>query len=143
MLANELPPSQNVYRTFRPRCEQGKFESMHDRLRTQWRERERREASPKAAAPDAQSTRSAPQRGESSHNVGKKLEGRERHVVVDTLGLWFAVSVTAASVQDRYGARPVIASIMAEYPGIETLLVDPGDTGQCAQTISRCPRERR
>ena len=138
MLPNEFPRWQNVYRTFRRWGEQGKFEQMHDRLRAQWREREGRAAEPTAAVLDAQSTRISPQGGQSGYDAGKKVKGRKRHLVVDTLGLVLAVSVTAASVQDRDGAHPVVASAMAKYPGIETLYVDAGYAGQCAQTVSQC-----
>lgn len=138
MLPKHFPPWQNVYRTFRRWTEQGKFERMHDRLRAQWREREGREASPTAAVLDAQSTRSSPQGGVTGYDAGKKVKGRKRHLVVDTLGLLLAVSVTAASVQDRDGAHPVIAATMTKYPSVETLFADSGYAGQCAQTVSQC-----
>lgn len=63
--------------------------------------------------------------------------GRKRHLVVDTLGLVLAVSVTAASVQDRDGAHPVMATTITKYPSIATLFVDSGYAGQCAQTITQ------
>jgi len=115
MLPKEFPPWQNVYRTFRRWSEQGKFEQMHDRLRAQWREREGRDPMPSAAILDAQSTRHSPQGGTSGYDAGKKVKGRKRHVLVDTLGLILAVSVTAASVQDRDGAHPVMANGMEKF----------------------------
>lgn len=54
------------------------------------------------------------------------------------LGLVLAVSITAASVQDREGAHPVMAHAMAKYPSIERLFVDSAYAGQCAQTVSQC-----
>lgn len=111
---------------------------MHDRLREQWRERQARSDEPTAAVLDAQSTRISPQGGDSGFDAGKKVKGRKRHFIVDTLGLLLAVSVTAASVQDRDGAHPVVANAMAKYPTIETLFVDSAYAGQCAQTISQC-----
>lgn len=138
MLPTHFPRWQNVYRTFRRWGEQGKFEQMHDRLREQWRERQARSDEPTAAVLDAQSTRISPQGGDSGFDAGKKVKGRKRHFIVDTLGLLLAVSVTAASVQDRDGAHPVVASAMAKYPTIETLFVDSAYAGQCAQTISQC-----
>ena len=138
MLPKEFPPWQNVYRTFRRWSEQGKFEQMHDRLRGQWRAREGRSVEPSAAVLDAQSTRGSPQGGESGYDAGKKVKGRKRHLVVDTLGLVLAVSVTAASVQDRDGAHPVMAATMAKYPGVERVFVDSGYAGRCAQTLSQC-----
>lgn len=138
MLPKEFPAWQNVYRTFRRWTAQGKFEQMHDRLRAQWREREGREASPTAAILDAQSTRGSPQGGDSGYDAGKKIKGRKRHLVVDTLGLVLAVSVTAASVQDRDGAHPVVSTTMSKYPSIQRLYVDSGYAGNCAQTVSQC-----
>jgi len=137
MLPREFPPWQNVYRTFRRWSAQGKFEQMHDRLRAQWREREQRTGEPSAAVLDAQSTRSSPQGGDHGYDAGKKVKGRKRHLVVDTLGLLLAVSVTAASVQDRDGAHPVMASAVTKYPSLETLFVDAGYAGRCAQTLSQ------
>nr|WP_299246513.1 IS5 family transposase [uncultured Halomonas sp.] len=135
MLPTDFPPWQNVYRTFRRWSEQGKFERMHDRLRAQWRAREGRDAMPSAAVLDAQSTRHSPQGGTSGYDAGKKVKGRKRHVLVDTLGLILAVSVTAASVQDRDGAHPVMANGIEKYAGIATVFVDTGYAGRCAQTI--------
>ena len=93
---------------------------------------------PTAAVLDAQSTRLSPQGGERGYDAGKKVKGRKRHLVVDTLGLLLAVSVTAASVQGSDGAYPVVASTMAKYLSVETLFVDSGYAGQCAQTVSQC-----
>lgn len=137
MLPVDFPRWQNVYRTFRRWSEQGKFELMHDRLRAQWRERARRNDEPTAAVLDSQSTRSSPQGGDSGFDAGKKVKGRKRHLVVDTLGLLLAVSVTAASVQDRDGAYPVVSKMMAKHPTIETLFVDSAYAGGCAQLISQ------
>ena len=137
MLPKAFPPWQNVYATFRRWSAQGRFEQMHDRLRAQWRERERRAEEPTAAVLDSQSTRGSPQGGDNGFDAGKKVKGRKRHLVVDTLGMLLAVSVTAASVQDRDGAHPVMAATMAKYPGVETVFVDSGYAGRCAQTISQ------
>jgi hypothetical protein len=60
---------------------------------------------PTAAVIDAQSNRSSPQGGESGFDAGKKVKGRKRNLVVDTMGSVIALTVTAASVQDRDAAR--------------------------------------
>ncbi len=136
MLPKDFPAWQNVYRTFRRWSQQGKFEQMHDRLCAQWREREGRTQMPSAAVLDAQSTRSSPQGGTSGYDAGKKVKGRKRHVLVDTLGLILAVSVTAASVQDRDGAHPVMANGMEKYAGISRIFVDAGYAGRGDSVIS-------
>lgn len=134
-LPKDFPHWQNVYRTFRRWSAQGKFEQMHDRLRAHWRARAGRDNAPSAAVLDAQSTRHSPQGGESGYDAGKKVKGRKRHVLVDTLGLVLAVSVTAASVQDRDGAHPVMATGVDKYPALGTVFADNAYAGRCAQTI--------
>lgn len=116
MLPKEFPAWQNVYRTFRRWSSQGSSNrcmTAGARVRGV-RKHPRRWCS----------MRSSPQGGAQGYDAGKKVKGRKRHLVVDTLGLLLAVSVTAASVQDRDGAHPVVAATMAKYPHIETLFVD-------------------
>lgn len=132
MLPREFPPWKNVYRTFRRWAAEGRFEAMHDRLRNQWREREGRSPGPTAAVLDAESTRSSPQDGPAGFDAGKKVKGRKRNLVVDTLGLLLAVTVTAANVQDRDGAPQPVEQATAKYPGLQSLFVDNGYAGQCA-----------
>jgi len=57
--------------------------------------------------------------------------------VVDTLDLLLAVSVTAASVQDRAGAHPVGADAVTKYPTLQTVFADNGYAGRCAQTLTQ------
>ncbi|WP_366548330.1 transposase, partial [Pseudomonas amygdali] len=82
----------------------------------QWREREDRADSPSAAILDSQSTRSSPQGGDSGYDAGKKVKGRKRSLIVDTLGLLLAVSISAASVQDRDAADDAVAYSKEKYP---------------------------
>ena len=65
----------------------------------------------------------------SGYDAGKKIKGRKRHVLVDTLGLIIAVVVTAASVQDRDGAKLVFA-VAAGQPCLETVYADTGYSGK-------------
>jgi putative transposase len=108
---------------------------MQDQLRQQWRERRGRHAQPSAAVLDSQSTRGSPQGGGSGFEGAKKLKGRKRHILVDTLGLLLAVSVTAASVTDRDGATGVVAQACAKLPSLKTLFVDGAYSGQCARAL--------
>ncbi|NYL98715.1 transposase, partial [Salmonella enterica subsp. enterica serovar Typhimurium] len=63
---------------------------------------------PSATVIDAQSTRASPQGGESGFDAGKKVKGRKRHLIVDTLGVLVAITITAANVQDRDAAAAVV-----------------------------------
>ncbi len=103
---------------------------MHYRLRAQWREREERAYSPSAAILDSQSTRSSPQGGSSGYDAGKKVKGRKRSLIVDTLGLLLAVSISAASMQDRDAADDAVSYSKEKYPSLGTLYVDSAYAGK-------------
>jgi transposase len=135
LLPKTFPPWQATYMSFKRWAAAGVFETMHDRLRQQWRDRMGRAPEPTAAIIDAQSTRSTAQGGNTGFDAGKKVKGRKRHLVVDTLGLLLAVTVTAASVQDRDAAAQVVAHACAKVPGLKKLYTDAAYGGQCAQTI--------
>jgi transposase len=60
-----------------------------------------------------------------------------RPLVVDTLGVRLAVTITAASVQDRDGAAPVVAQARTQTPGLKKLYADAADGGQCALTLEK------
>ena len=72
------------------------------------RRREGRKASPSAAVIDSQTVKTTEVGGERGYDAGKKINGRKRHVVVETLGLVLAVVVHAANVQDYDGAVLVL-----------------------------------
>ena len=75
------------------------------------------------------------QGGNTGFDAGKKVKGRKRHLVVDTLGLLLAVTITAASVQDRDAAAEVVAQACAKVPGLKKLYTDAAYGGKCAQAI--------
>ena len=116
LLPTSLPARPAVYKSFSRWALKGVFEVMQDRLRAQWRERLQRDPLPSAAVLDSQSTRISPQGGECGFDAGKKVKGRKRHLVVDTLGLLLAVTAASASVQDRDGAVAVVAQACAKLP---------------------------
>lgn len=138
LAAQEFSPWRGVYRAFSRWAAAGTFKARHDRLRQQWRDRIGRNPEPTAALIDAQSTRSTAQGGMSGFDAGKKVKGRKRHLVVDTLGLLLAVTVTSAAVQDRDAAALVVAhQAMAKVPGLRKLCTDAAYGGQCAQAIEK------
>jgi transposase len=132
MLPQGFPHWDKVCKTFRRWSLQGKFGQMHDRLRSQWRQREERDANPTAAVLDAQSTRHSPQGGEDGYDAGKKVKGRKRSLIVDTLGLLLAVCVTSAGLQDRDAAQSAVSYATNKYPSVRTTFVDGGYAGQWA-----------
>jgi putative transposase len=135
MLPKDFPPWQAVYRTFRRWLARGLFETMYDELRALWRSRQRRAPDPTGAILDSQSVKTSTQGGPKGYDAGKKVKGRKRHLVTDTLGLLIAVLVTVASTQDRDAAMPAIDLAKAKVPGIRKLYVDGGYAGEATQKL--------
>ncbi len=63
------------------------------------------------------------------------MSGRKRHIVVDTLGLLLAVVVHAASLQDRDGAKLVLAKLVGRFPRLELIWADGGYAGQLVEWV--------
>ena len=135
LLPKTFPPWQATYMSFKRWAAAGVFEAMHDRLRQQWRDRIGKAPEPTAAIIDAQSTRSTAQGGNTGFDAGKKVKGRKRHLVTDTLGLLLAVVITAASVQDRDAGAHVVGRAKTKCPTLQTVFVDSGYAGKCQQEI--------
>lgn len=129
MLPKDFPSWQAVYKTFRRWLARGLFEALYDELRKLWRTRQRRAGDPTAAVLDSQSVKTSPQGGPKGYDAGKKVKGRKRNLVTDTLGLLLAVLVTPASTQDRDAAIPVMDLAMAKVPGLKHLFVDAAYAG--------------
>jgi putative transposase len=105
---------------------------MHDQLREQVRQLAGRTPVPTAAIIDSQSVRAAEEVARSSrgYDAGKRVGGRKRHIAVDTIGLLLTVLVTAASVQDRDAAKPLLWNLRKAFPSIKLARADGGYAGK-------------
>jgi len=137
MLPKEFPRWDNVYKTFRRWQQDRLFEQLHDRLSAYWRRQMDRQASPSTAVIDSQSSRHSPQGGQAGYDANKKIKGRKRHVVVDSLGIVLAVAVSAASMSDRDGLTPALQATLDKHDRITTLYADRGYSGQAAEDLAR------
>ncbi|MYT19609.1 IS5 family transposase, partial [Streptomyces sp. SID7760] len=127
-LPHDFPPHQSVYGYFARWAEEGIFAQLNGLLRQLLREKEGRDAEPSAYVIDAQSVKTSTCVPASSQGIdaGKKIAGRQRSIVTDTLVLLLTVLVTAASVQDSVAGTRLIDRVAAEHPTVRKVWVDGG-----------------
>ena len=133
MLPHDLPPRRTAFHYFRTWRRDGTWQRAHDTLRSLTRQSEGRRASSSAAIIDSQSVKTAEKGGQGVIDAGKKVKGRKRHIVVDTLGLLLAVAVHPANIQDRDGAKLVLARMLGQYPWLKVIWVDWAYGGKLVQ----------
>lgn len=129
MLPHDFPPWESVYGYFRRWQLAGLWKEIHDGLVVTIRQMEGREAEPSAAILDSQSVKTTEQGGPRGYDAGKKVNGRKRHLLVDTLGLLLAVVVHAAALQDRDGAKLVLQKVRRHLPRLQLIWADGGYAG--------------
>lgn len=116
-LPKEMPPWKTVYHYSRLWRKDGTWERINRLLREKVRLKFGKKRQPSASILDSQSEGGS----ERGFDVGKKVPGRKRHTLVDTLGLILKVVVTAGNVKDRGGAKSLLEEVSAEQEVIKRL----------------------
>jgi putative transposase len=124
MLPKDSPKGQSVYWYFRPWRDNGTWHRLHETVRAAVRRRAGRHNHPTAGSLDSQSVKTTQLPGLRGYDKGKNVNGRKRHILVDTLGLLLVVVVTAASLSDPAGARLLFARLGGAGKKLRRIWVD-------------------
>jgi putative transposase len=128
LLPHDLPPWRIVYYYFMIWRRDGLWQQIHDALRDRVRLQSGKKA-PTAAILDSQSVKVANHGGVRGYDPVKKILGRKRHLLVDTLGLILHVVVHSAAIQDRDGAKLVLPILLQRFGWLRCIFVDGGYAG--------------
>jgi putative transposase len=116
-LPKDFPPRSTVWRYFNAWRNDGTIDAIHDRLRTKVRTREKPYSPRTTASVDSQSVDTTSGGEARGRDNAKNVDGRKRHIVVDSMGLLLAVLVTAASVDDAQAAQELFPRLEGQPMG--------------------------
>jgi transposase len=141
MLPKDFAPRESVYYYFRKWKRDGLIEETHDVLVERIRTRIGKKPTPSVGIIDSQSVKAGNVcEGDIGFDGGKKIKGRKRHIVVDTLGLIMIIVIHAANIHDSVGARAVMQLKSCPKDGLSNeLFLGSRFTEGCPKIMKGCP----
>jgi transposase len=141
-IPKDLPPKSTLHDCLVRWNDDNTLTAIHHALYLQCREMMQREPSPTACVIDSQSVKSAEKGGRTvdpiGYDAGKKIKGKKRHILVDTVGLVLHAIVHPADIQERDGGILLLSTLFGRFPFLRKLFADGGYQGpQFAQAIAR------
>ena len=124
-LPHDFPAWQSVYYYFDKWRKSGFWKALNKYLRRKLREEEGKLADCSVGIADSQSAKGSVHE-ENGYDGGKKVNGRKRHILVDTMGLLIVVIVTTANVSDKKGLEKVLEAIKGTMPRLQVIKADQG-----------------
>ena len=126
---------QTVYHYFARWQKDGLWHRIHETLRSDLRKKKRRHKHPTAGSLDWQSVKTTSVPSSRGFDAGRKINGRKRHLPVDTLGLVIAVVVTTAGVQDGDGLKKLLRSFGIHRKKLRKIRVDGAYRGEVIEWV--------
>lgn len=139
-LPHDLPKWQSVYGYFRQFSANGMWEKLNEAIREEVRQQDGREPQASLMILDSQSAKSAEGGEEIGFDGGKKVNGRKRNLVVDSLGLLVLAKVTAANVQDVHAGKKTLEELVTKptlLTRLQKIIADGGYRGDLVTWVSQ------
>jgi len=132
MLPNDYPPWKSVYYYFHKWRNNGLLSKVNDYLVRDIRAKSGRNPEPSVGIVDSQTAKASNMcQGDIGYDGGKKIKGRKRHIIVDTLGLLLSAVVHSANIHDSQGVSDVFWRLKAKYfDSIKKIIADGGYQGE-------------
>ena len=136
-LPPDFPKRQTVYDYFGKWQEDGIRRRIHEALRSDLRRKKGRHKHPTAGSIDSQSVKTTAVPSARGFDAGKPINGRKRHISVDTLGLILVVAAAVASVQDGAGAKMLCRRVSGSCKKLRRIRVDGGYRGELLDRVKK------